>query len=51
MSLTRPTLLLATNFCPPYRRPLFERLVQDHQWSQALLLFDVLQPGRRLENF
>ena len=43
MSLTRPTVLLATNFCPPYRRPLFERLVQDRQWSQALLVFDVLQ--------
>ncbi len=47
MSLTRPTVLLATNFCPPYRRPLFERLVQDRQWSQALLVFDVLQESNR----
>src|SRR5437867_2752250 len=47
MSVLPPKVVLATNFCPPYRRPLFERLRHDARWSEALLVFDVLQESRR----
>ena len=41
------SVVLITNFCPPYRRPLFERLRTDPRWVRATVALEVRQERDR----
>lgn len=41
------SVVLATSFCPPYRRPLFDRLRNDPRWSRATVALEVRQETGR----